>query len=203
MFLCFWTFPLLVWKDILFRRCGDFAQCWDENMHFWALSRLRQSGRKSKKYLVDMSCFWRAKIVCFTSFKDQFNPRQWKKALKVPNFEAVNSAICTIFTVCHCKKLDARRWSHFPPEKVYFEIFSKNNAVSITFGLRYIHGQSLKGNWFSYPKRSGPVLGRPLLKCSNFVSAACSTKMQHIAAKMKNSLYKCFIQSQTKIVGTL
>ena len=31
-----------------------------------------------------------------------------------------------------------------PPEKFYFEIFSKTNAVSITFGLRYIHGQSLK-----------------------------------------------------------
>ena len=26
MFLCFWTFSLLVWKDILFRRCGDFVQ---------------------------------------------------------------------------------------------------------------------------------------------------------------------------------
>ena len=30
------------------------------------------------------------------------------------------------------------------PEKFYFEIFSKTNAVSITFGLRYIHWQSLK-----------------------------------------------------------
>ena len=47
MFLCFWTFPLLVWKDILFRRCGEFAQCWDENMHFEHLSCLRQSGCKS------------------------------------------------------------------------------------------------------------------------------------------------------------
>ena len=26
MFLCFWTFSLLVWKDILFRRYGDFVQ---------------------------------------------------------------------------------------------------------------------------------------------------------------------------------
>ena len=26
MFLCFWTFSLLVWKDILFRRWGDFVQ---------------------------------------------------------------------------------------------------------------------------------------------------------------------------------
>ena len=25
-----------------------------------------------------MSCFWGTKIVCFTAFKDQFNPRKWK-----------------------------------------------------------------------------------------------------------------------------
>ena len=31
-----------------------------------------------------------------------------------------------------------------PPEKLYFEIFPKPNAVSITFEPRYIHGQSLK-----------------------------------------------------------
>ena len=34
--------------------------------------------------------------------------------------------------------------SDFPPEKFYFEIFSKTIAFSITFGLRYINGQSLK-----------------------------------------------------------
>ena len=133
----------------------------------------------------------------FTSFKDQFNPRKWKKSLKVQNFEVVNSAICAIFTLCHCKNLASECWSDFPPEKFYFEIFSKTNAVSITFGLRYIHGQSLKGNWFSDPKRSGPVLGRPLLNCSNSVSAACTTKMPHIATKMKNRLYKCFIELLT------
>ena len=38
----------------------------------------------------------------------------------------------------------AGSWSDFPLEKFYFEIFSKTNAVSITFGLRYIHGKSLK-----------------------------------------------------------
>ena len=42
------------------------------------------------------------------------------------------------------KNLAAECWSDFPSEKFYFEIFSKTNAVSITFGLRYIHGQSLK-----------------------------------------------------------
>ena len=89
-----------------------------------------------------MSCFWRTKIVYFTSFKDQFNPRKWKKqSLKVQNFEEVNSAICAIFALCHCKNLAAARWSDFPRENFYFKIFF--NAVSITFGLRYIHGQSL------------------------------------------------------------
>ena len=44
MFLCFWTFHWLVWKDILFRRCG---MCWDQNMHFEHLSRLQQSKSKS------------------------------------------------------------------------------------------------------------------------------------------------------------
>ena len=67
----------------------------------------------------------------FTSLKDQFNARKCKKSLKVQNFEVGNSAICANFPL-------------FPPEKFYFEIFSKTNAVSITFGLRYIHGQSLK-----------------------------------------------------------
>ena len=91
-----------------------------------------------------MSCFWGLKIVCFTSFKDQFKPEKWKKSLKVKNFEVVNSAICSIFTLLHCKKLAAGRWSDFCPEKFYFEIFPKTNAVSVTFGPIYIHGQSLK-----------------------------------------------------------
>ena len=131
MFLRFWTFHLLVWKDILFSRCGDFAQCWDENMHFCTFPAYGKVG-VNQKILVDMSCFWRTKIVCFTSFKDQFNPRKWKKSLKVQNFEVAHSAICAIFTL-------------FPPEKFYFEIFSKTNAISITFWLRYmyIHGKSL------------------------------------------------------------
>lgn len=29
-------------------------------------------------------------------------------------------------------------------ERFHFEIFPKTNAISITFGPRYIHGQSLK-----------------------------------------------------------
>ena len=99
-----------------------------------------------------MSCFWRTNIVCFTSFKDQFNPRKWIKSLKVKNFEVVNSAICAMFTLCHFKNLAAGCWSDFPPENFYFEIFSKTNAVSVTFGLRYIRGQSLKE--INFPTRN-------------------------------------------------
>ena len=35
------------------------------------------------------------------------NPSKRKKSLKVQNFEVVNSAICAIFTLCHCKNLAA------------------------------------------------------------------------------------------------
>ena len=81
MFLRFWTFALLVWKDILFKRSGSFAQCQDANMYFLALSRLLQRGCKSKlKYLLNMSCFWPK--LCALSVKDQFNPRKWKQLLK-------------------------------------------------------------------------------------------------------------------------
>ena len=147
MFLCFWT--LFCFEDVGILHSAGMKIC--------ILSTFPAYGKVgvNQKILVDMSCFWRTKIVCFTSFKDQFNPRKWKKSLKVQNFEVVNSAICAIFTTCHCKNLATGRWSDFPPQKFYFEIFTKTNAVSITFGLRYIHG-----HWFSHPKRSGPVLGR-------------------------------------------
>ena len=113
-----------------------------------------------------MSCFWRTKIVCFTSFKDQFNPRKWKKkSLKVQNFEVVNLAICAIFTLCHCKNLAVGRWSDFCPEKFYFEIFLKTNAVSIYFWTKMYSWAKFNRNWFSDPKCSGPVLGRLLLNC--------------------------------------
>ena len=65
------------------------------------------------------------KLVCFTSFKDQFNPRKWKKWFKMKNFEVVNSAIRAIFTLCHCKNLAAGRWSDFPPEKYTLKYFPK------------------------------------------------------------------------------
>ena len=45
----------------------------------------------------------------------------------------------------HCPQLaEASKNLAAECEKFCSEIFSKTNAVSITFGLRYIHGQSLK-----------------------------------------------------------
>ena len=146
IFLCFYVFGhSLGWSEKTFclEDLGILHSAW-MNICIFEPFRAYSKVGVDHKILVDMSCFWRTKIVCFTSFKDQFNPRKWKKSLKVQNFEVVNSAICAIFTLCHCKNLAAECWSDFPPEKFYFEIFSKTNAVSITFGLRYIHGQSLK-----------------------------------------------------------
>ena len=49
-----------------------------------------------------------------STVSDQFNPRKWKKSLKVQNFEVVNSALWAIFTLCRCKHLATARWSDFP-----------------------------------------------------------------------------------------
>ena len=63
------------------------------------------------------------------------------------------------------QKLAAGRWSDFPPEKFYFEIFPKTNAVSLNyFTIKIYSWAKFKGNWFSDPKRSGPVLERLSLK---------------------------------------
>ena len=64
------------------------------------------------------------------------------------------------FLLCHCKNLAIGRWRDFPPEKFYFEIFSKTNAVSIYSWTKMYSWAKFNRNWFSDPKRSGPVLGR-------------------------------------------
>ena len=51
----------------------------------------------------------RTKFVCFTSFKDQFNPRKRKKSFKVKNFEVVSPTKCAVFTLCHRKNLATGR----------------------------------------------------------------------------------------------
>ena len=63
------------------------------------------------------------------------------------NFEVVNSVILIVKTFLLF--VTAKIWPSgaeviFLPKKFIFEIFSKTNVVSITFRLRYIHGQSLK-----------------------------------------------------------
>ena len=146
-------FTMLVWKGILFGKCGNFAQSQDEKMHFWALSRLRQSG-----------CKWNNELLFCTLHVLRTNlilPGKWKKSLKVQKVEVVNSTIGAIFTPCHRKNLAIDSLSDFPPKTFYFEVFPKTNAVSITFGLRYIHGQSLK-ELISDAKRSGPVFWETL-----------------------------------------
>ena len=80
----------------------------------------------------------------FTYLKDQFKLGKWKKSLKEKSFEVVNSAIRAIFTIRQCKKIGRRALKRFSSQKFNFEIFPKTNAFSITFGPRYIHGQSLK-----------------------------------------------------------
>ena len=40
--------------------------------------------------------------------------------------------------------IGGRALERFSSQKYHFEIFPKTNAVSVTFGPRYIHGQSLK-----------------------------------------------------------
>ena len=42
------------------------------------------------------------------------------------------------------QKIGRRALKRFSSQKFNFEIFQKTNAFSITFGPRYIHGQSLK-----------------------------------------------------------
>ena len=60
------------------------------------------------------------------------------------NFGVVNSAIRAIFVIRQCKKIGGRALERFSSQKFHFEFFLKTNAISITFGPRYIHGLSLK-----------------------------------------------------------
>ena len=72
-----------------------------------------------------MSCFWRTKIVCFTSVKDQFNPRKSKKTLKVQNFEVVNLVICASFILCHSKIWLLGAEVIFLPKNLILKYFQK------------------------------------------------------------------------------
>ena len=108
----------------------------------------------NQKYLLNMSCFWRTIIVYFTSFKDQFNPGKWKKSLKVKNFVVVNSEICAIFTLCHCKNWPPGAEVIFLPKNFILKYF-KNWCGFNYFWTKIYSWEKFKGNWFSDPKRSG------------------------------------------------
>ena len=119
----------------------------------------------NKKYLLNMSCFWGTIIVYFTSFKDQFNPGKWKKSLKVKNFVVVTRKYALFLLFVTAKNWPPGAEVIFLPKKFYFEIFPKTNAVSLNyFTIKIYSWAKFKGNWFSYPKRSGPVLERLSLK---------------------------------------
>ena len=155
--LCFYVFGhSLCWSEKLF--ClEDVGILPSARMKICILSTFTAYGKVG----VNQKLFGRYELL----LKDQ-NPRKWKKkSLKVQNFEVVNSAICAIFTLCHCKNLAVGCWSDFPPEKFYFEIFWKTNAVSIYFWTKIYSWAKFNGNWFSDPKRSGRVLGRLPLNC--------------------------------------
>ena len=42
------------------------------------------------------------------------------------------------------QKIELRALERFSSQKFHFEIFPKTNAISITFGPSYIHGQNLE-----------------------------------------------------------
>ena len=64
--------------------------------------------------------------MCFTSFKDQFNPRRRKKSFKVKNFEVVSSTKCAVFLLL----VTAKIWPLgaeviFLPKKFILKYFQK------------------------------------------------------------------------------
>ena len=114
-----------------------------------------------------MSCFWRTKIVCFTSFKGQFNPGKGKNRWKCKTLQW-----WTRQYVLFLLFVNAKIW---PPHvevissrKILFWNIFKNQCGFNYFWTKIYSWAKFKGNWFSDPKRSGPVLGRLPLNSSNF-----------------------------------
>ena len=59
------------------------------------------------------------------------------------------------------QKLAAGRWNDFPPEKFILKYFQTLNKCGFNYFRTKIYSWAkFKENWFSDPKRSGPVLGR-------------------------------------------
>ena len=81
----------------------------------------------NRNNLLNMSCFWRIEIVCFTSLKNPSKPWKWRKSLKVKKFEVVNSAIRAIFT--------PRHWSDL---NKHLHLYCQCSHVSILWVFHYL-----------------------------------------------------------------
>ena len=107
-----------------------------------------------KKYLVDTSCSWTTKIhwklcalhhlrtnLILGSGKNRWKCKLWSGELGNMRY-------------CHCKNIIWPPGAEVisPPKNFILKCFQSYNAVSITFGLRYIHGQSL--NEIDFPTRN-------------------------------------------------
>ena len=130
-------------------------------MHFWAFSRLRQSGCKSKKYLVDMGSFEGPNLCALHHLRTSLILGGEKKSFKVKNFEVVSSTKSAVFFY----SLSPQKFGHwalkwFSSRKILFWNIFKNLCGFNYFWTKINSWARFKGNWFSDPKRSGPVLGR-------------------------------------------
>ena len=124
-----------------------------------------------------MSCFWRLKILCFTSLTNLnlgSEKNRWKwKTLKWLTWQY---ALFLLF-------VKAKNWppgaeAIFLPKHFILKYFQK--LMPNYFWTKKYSWAKFKGNWFSDVKRSGPVLGRlslnvhcknPILKENNIERA--------------------------------
>ena len=88
--------------------------------------------------------FLKTKFACFTSFKDQFNPRKWKKnRLKRKTLKRRTRQYAQFLLFLTAKIWPLGAEVIFLPKNFILKYFQKLMRFQFTFGLRYIHGQSL------------------------------------------------------------
>ena len=75
-------------------------------------------------------------------------------------YKVVDSAICATFTLCYCKLIWRPGTEAISLTKKKKKLKYKTNAISITFGLSYIHAQSLKEIDFPTRNAVDRFLGR-------------------------------------------
>ena len=115
------------------------------------------------KRIEDATCFWRTKIVCFTSFKGKFNPigsetNRWKcKTGELGNMH--------YFYFLSLPKFGRRALKWFSSRKILFWNILKNSCGFNYFWTKIYSWAKFNSNWFFDLKRSGPVLERLPLKC--------------------------------------